>query len=458
MLISEELSKIVGKENVLASKSELYAYGLDATNKNTFNLPDVVVFVETIQQVQEIVKFAYENEIPVVSRGAGTNLCGGCICERGGIVLNFSKMNKILNINSTNMTATVQAGVVVGDLQNEVEKFNLFYPPDPSNLKVSTIGGSIGMSSGGAKTFKYGSTKDYILNLKVVLQDGTLINTGSDTIKNVTGYNLTQLFVGSEGTLGVVVEATLKLIPKPENTNIVLVYFDKVEDAVNMVDVILQNRLTPASLDFLDRNTLQTIEKYYPSGFLDKEAALFIELDGLDIDYQADKLISLCKQNNGSDITCAKTPEDCDKLWLSRRASFAACAKLKPNVVAEDVVVPRDKIKDLICGIKQICDENNLLVCIMGHIGDGNIHPNIPLDLNNSDDVENYKKAKDEIHKLAVSLGGTLSGEHGIGLEKSQYMKFALGDVVLNYMKGIKKLFDEKNIFNPDKIFEKGEI
>ncbi|MBQ9688081.1 glycolate oxidase subunit GlcD, partial [bacterium] len=282
---------------------------------------------------------------------------------------------------------------------------------------------------------------------------GSVINTGFDTSKNSTGYNLTQLFVGSEGTLGVIVEATLKLIPKPEDSCLVLVYFDDVKKASEAVDVILTHRFTPASLDFLDKNTLQTIEKFYPSGFIEKESALFIELDGLDVDYQAERIIELCKQCGGSDIKLARTKAECDKMWTSRRAAFGACAKLKPNVVAEDVIVPREKITELILGIKNICSENNLLVCVMGHIGDGNIHPNIPLDLNDSQDVTNYIKAKEQIHRLAVELGGTLSGEHGIGSEKAKYMSFALDSKTLQYMKGIKNLFDEKNIFNPDKIF-----
>lgn len=258
--------------------------------------------------------------------------------------------------------------------------------------------------------------------------------------------------------MGIIVEATLKLIPKPEKSSLILVYFDSLSELSNMVDILFQNRVNPASLDFLDRNTLKTIEKFYPSGFLDRESALFIEVDGSDIDYQCEKIVKLCTKYGGKDIKYSKTKEECDKMWLSRRASFGACAKLKPNVVAEDVVVPRDKITELVLGIKNICKKNNLTVCLMGHIGDGNIHPNIPLDLKNPDDVKNYSKAKDEIHKLAVDLGGTLSGEHGIGFEKAKYMKFALDDVTFNYMRGIKKLFDEKNIFNPYKMFEKGDV
>lgn len=456
-IIVDRIKKIVSPKNVLTDMEERYVYALDATNKqNIDNLPDVVVFVETIEQIQAITKLAYENNIPIIPRGAGTNLVGACITKQGGIVLNFSKMNKILEINQENLTVLVQPGVVVGKLQEEVEKLGLFYPPDPSNLRVSTIGGSIGLSSGGPRTFKYGTTKDYVISLKVVLANGEIITTGSNTAKNVTGYNLTQLFTGSEGTLGIVVEALLKLIPKPEGSKVILAYFDSIKESVHAVNVILQNKLVPATLDILDNNTLKTIEQFYPSGLLtDKAAALFLEVDGYlpSLQYQQDKIIELCKKCGASEIKYSQTEEEAQRLWTSRRSSFGACAKLKPNVVAEDVVVPREKIADLVDGIKKICDINNLIVCIMGHIGDGNVHPNIPLDLNNDKDVKNYAKAKDEIHQLAIDLGGTLSGEHGIGCEKAKYMTKAIDDVTLEYMRKIKKVFDEKNILNPQKIF-----
>lgn len=456
--IIEQIKQIVSAQNVLTDLEERYVYALDATNKqNIENLPDVVVFVETVEQVQRVVKLAYENQIPIVARGAGTNLVGACIVKKSGIVLNFSKMNKILEINQENLTARVQPGVVVGTLQEDVEKLGLFYPPDPSNLKVSTIGGSIGLSSGGPRTFKYGSTKEYVIDLKVVLADGRIINTGSNTAKNSTGYHLSQLFIGSEGTLGIVVEALLKLIPKPQDSNVMLAYFDKIADAVHAVNVILQNKLMPATLDILDKNTLQTIEKFYPAGLLtDKDAALFIEVDGYttSLKYQQDKVIELCKAAGAAEIQFAQTDEDAQRIWTSRRSSFGACAKLRPNVVAEDIVVPREKIAELVDGVRKICNKNSLIVCIMGHIGDGNIHPNIPLNLSDENDVKNYAKTKDEIHQLAIDLGGTLSGEHGIGCEKSKYMTNAIDGVTLEYMKKIKNVFDEKNILNPQKIFE----
>lgn len=456
--IIEEIKRIVSSNNVLTDMEERYVYALDATNKqNIENLPDVVVFVETVEQVQQILKLAYKNEIPVVPRGAGTNLVGACITKSGGIVLNFSKMNKILEINQENLAARVQPGVVVGDLQSEVEKLGLFYPPDPSNLKVSTVGGSIALSSGGPRTFKYGSTKDYVIDLKIVLADGSIINTGSNTAKNSTGYHLSQLFIGSEGTLGIVVEALVKLIPRPEDSKVILAYFDKISDATHAVNVILQNKLFPATLDIMDQKTLQTTEKFYPAGLLtDKDAALFLEVDGYltSLDYQQEKVIDICRKSGAVEIQCSKTDEDAQRIWTARRSAFGACAKLRPNVVAEDIVVPRENIAALVDGVREICARNNLIVCIMGHVGDGNVHPNIPLDLRDEEDVLNYRKSKDEIHALAIKLGGTLSGEHGIGCEKSKYMADAIDAVTLEYMKKIKLVFDEKNILNPQKIFD----
>lgn len=455
--IIDNLKKIVSSKKVLTDLEERYVYALDATNKqNVETLPDVIVFVETTEQVQAVVKLAYDNNIPLVARGAGTNLVGACITKSGGIVLNFSKMNKIIEINQENLNARVQSGVVIGDLQAEVEKIGLMYPPDPSNLKVSTFGGSIALSSGGPRTFKYGSTKDYIIDLTIVLADGRIIKTGSNTAKNSTGYHLSQLFIGSEGTLGIVVEALVKLIPKPEGSKVILAYFDDIASAAHAVNVILENKLTPATLDIMDKKTLQTIEKFYPAGLLtDKDAALFLEVDGYlnSLEYQQNKIVELCKSAGASDIRFSHNEEEAQKIWTARRSAFGACAKLKPNVVAEDIVVPREKVVDLVKGIKAICEQNHLLVCIMGHIGDGNVHPNIPLDLNNDEDVKNYAKAKDEIHQLAIDLGGTLSGEHGIGCEKSKYLANAIDDVTLEYMKKIKKVFDEKGILNPQKIF-----
>ena len=453
----EKMYGILGRNNVLSDYDELYTYSTDSTNiTNPDEIAQVVVFPAETHQVSEIMKYAYANNIAVVARAAGTNLCGACLPKKGGIVIDFSKMNKILEINKDNLVARVEPGVVIEDFQKEVEKLNLFYPPDPSNLKVSMIGGSIGLSSGGPHTFKYGSTKDYVIGLEIVLADGRVMKTGSLCSKDVTGYNMTQLFVGSEGTLGIVTQAVIRLIPKPEAKRVMLAYFDSLEDTSKTVNEIISNLITPSVIDLLDKNTLQTIESFYPSGLLtDKEAALLIEIDGFksNINSQYEQIMNICKKNKASYIQTAATKEEEDRIWIARRSSFGATAKLAPNVVTEDVVVPRENIVKLVKGIWQICSKYELKTCIMGHIGDGNIHPNIALDLRNPKELNNFKRAKTELFELSLSLNGRLSGEHGIGCEKSYFIDKALDSNNLEYMKQIKKLFDPKNILNPGKIF-----
>ncbi len=453
----EKMYGILGRNNVLSDYDELYTYSTDSTNiTNPDEIAQVVVFPAETHQVSEIMKYAYANNIAVVARAAGTNLCGACLPKKGGIVIDFSKMNKILEINKDNLVARVEPGVVIEDFQKEVEKLNLFYPPDPSNLKVSMIGGSIGLSSGGPHTFKYGSTKDYVIGLEIVLADGRVMKTGSLCSKDVTGYNMTQLFVGSEGTLGIVTQAVIRLIPKPEAKRVMLAYFDSLEDTSKTVNEIISNLITPSVIDLLDKNTLQTIESFYPSGLLtDKEAALLIEIDGFksNINSQYEQIMNICKKNKASYIQTAATKEEEDRIWIARRSSFGATAKLAPNVVTEDVVVPRENIVKLVKGIWQICSKYELKTCIMGHIGDGNIHPNIALDLRNPIELNNFKRAKTELFELSLSLNGRLSGEHGIGCEKSYFIDKALDSNNLEYMKQIKKLFDPKNILNPGKIF-----
>lgn len=449
------LKKIVGSKNIITDKEGVYAYTFDCSHtKCTYNKPVMVVFPENTKQVSDIVKFAAANNLPLIPRGAGTNHAGGCMPLSGGIILHFSRMNKILDINSGDLTCRVQPGVVIGDLQKEVEKYGLYYPPDPSNLAVSTVGGGIALSSGGPRTFKYGSVKDYVIDLEIVTADGTILHTGANTAKNVTGLNLTQLIVGSEGTLAIVTEALMRLIPKPECKNVLLVYFNRLDEAVNTVTSILNHHLVPAVVDIIDKKTINTIEDFMPTGLLcDKEAALLIEIDGdrASLEYQQEKVINLCKDNSAAHIVCAKNQEEQEKIWTSRRSAFAACAKLAPNVITEDVVVPRSKIYELAKGIEHLSEKYDIITLIMGHIGDGNIHPNFALDLRDSDVRIRFEKLKRELFELAASLGGTLSGEHGIGCQKSEYLNLVLSDETLGLMKKIKSVFDPQNIMNPGK-------
>jgi glycolate oxidase len=365
-------------------------------------------------------------------------------------------MNQVLEIDKNNLLCRVQPGLAVEKLQQEVEEAGLYFPPDPSNMKVSTIGGSIAQSSGGPRCFKYGTTKDYVLGLEVVLADGTIINAGGRTVKNVTGYNLTQLFVGSEGTLGIVTEATLKLIPKPETKKVLLAYFDSIDNAANAVTGIISAKIMPATLELIDKYTIETIEKFYPTGLkTDMEASLVIEVDGLKeaVEVQAGQIEDICKSYNACDIRVSRDQKEADDIWFARRSAFGAVAKLGPNVITEDAVVPRDKIPEMVKEIRRISEKYNITACIMGHAGDGNIHPNFSLDLRNKDEAQRFEKAVDELFDAALRLGGTLSGEHGIGMAKSKYMKTALDNRSIELMKSIKQVFDPKGILNPGKIF-----
>ena len=455
--IEEELEKFLPEDSILSSLEECYVYSQDGTNtRKSEKTPDVVIFPETIEEVQQVVKFANIHEIPVTARGAGTNLIGACLPDSGGIVMNFSKMNKIKRINKTDMTAIVQPGVVVGDLQKAVEEIGLFFPPDPSNLRVSTIGGAIAQSAGGPKTFKYGTTKDYVLGLKVVLADGSLMITGSNTIKNATGYPLSQIFIGSEGTLGIVVEATLKLIPKPETSRVMLAYFDSINDATISVNNIIDSKIFPSTIDFMDNNAINTVEKFYPANLAtDKTAALIIEIEGSEnsVIEDSNKLKEVLLKSKASGITISNTKEEYERIWTARRASFAATAKLRPDVVTDDMIVSRSNLPKLVEGINKICQKYQLQTCVIGHVGDGNVHPQIALNLEDKHEYANYIKAKEEMYKLTIELDGTLSGEHGIGSEKKKYIPMAIDKVALEYMKKIKVVFDPKNILNPDKIF-----
>lgn len=457
MLLKDKLDKIktiLKNDNVLATLEERYCYSRDASNmKNDGKIPDLVVFVETIEDVQKILKHANEHEIPVISRGAGTNMVGACICSQGGIVLNFSKMNKILEINQTNMTARVQPGVILGDLKKEVEEIGLFYPPDPSNFKVSTIGGSIAQSSGGAMSFKYGTTKDYVLSLKVVTAEGKLMTLGAETIKDASGYHLGQLIVGSEGTLAIVVEAVLKLIPKPETKRVISAYFSKIEDSVNAVNMIISEHIFPAAIDFMDKNSMISVEDFANCGLkTEHECMLIIELDGFEssMNSQIYKTTQVLDNNNAIGVEISKKEE----IWEARRSSFAASARLAPDVISDDIIVPRENLAEMIKKCNEISKKYNLKMCLVGHVGDGNIHPQIALNLENEEEFKNYVNAKSEMYETALSLNGTISAEHGIGIEKLSYLENTLDKTALEYMKLIKQVFDPKNILNPGKIFK----
>ena len=454
-MFSEFLKKLknICPTNFLSKKEDLYVYAYD-TSQNPDNtiLPLAVVFPKNTKEVSEIAKLCFEYNISIVARAQGTNHCGATRPVNNSIVVHFSRMNKIIEINKINLTAIVEPNVVIGELNKELDKLNLFFPPDPSNLAVSTVGGAVGLCSGGPRTFKYGNTKDYIINLEVVLADGTIIESAKDIAKNVTGYNLTSLFAGSEGTLGLVTKVTLKLLPKPQTRLLTLAYFDTLQQAGKCSNDIINSGLIPSAIDLIDKITLQTTQNFNPCGFLvDKEAMLLIELDGFDecVKYEQKILKEILEKNNAENIIQTKNEKDNEEIWRARRSAFSALTQLKPNVITEDIVVPREHIVDFINKISELSKKYNIITATMGHIADGNIHPNFALNLDF--EADNFEKLKDELFEYALKIGGTLSGEHGIGTHKQKYINLAIEKNALNLMKKIKKLLDSKDILNTGK-------
>ncbi len=454
---TKEIKAFLKNDNILTEKEECYCYAQDASNIIVpREIPDAVVFAETIEDVKKIMKYAYENEIPVISRGAGTNMVGSCSCNREGIILNFSRMNKIIEIDSVNMIARVQPGVVLGELKKAAEKVGLFFPPDPSNYTVSTIGGAISQSSGGALGFKYGTTKDYVLSMKVVTADGRLMTLGADTSKDSAGYHLAQLMVGSEGTLAVIVEATVKLIPKPQSIKAVSAYFDGVEEAMNAVNATISSSIYPAAVDFMDTNAINSVENYTNCNLnTNKACLLLITLDGFEssMELRTDMLCNILRISGATEIKISQSEDEYNSIWNARRSSFAAAARLAPDVVTDDIIVPRKNLAKMANICQNIAAKYGLTMCLIGHAGDGNLHPQIALNLDNDIEFKNCIDARSEMYTEAIKLGGTISAEHGIGLEKKSYLRSVVDDNAIEYMKMIKKVFDPKNILNPGKIF-----
>ena len=457
--IAKELNNIVGKENITTSREDLICYSYDATNQKF--LPDAVVFPKSAEEISLILKLANREAFPVIPRGAGSGFSGGSLPVEGGVVVSLERMNKILKIDTDNLVAIVEPGVVTGDFQEEAEKMGLFYPPDPSSLKFCTIGGNIAECAGGPRAVKYGVTKDYVLGLEVVLPTGEIINTGVQTAKGVVGYDLTKLIVGSEGTLGIVTKAVLKLLPLPEATKTMFAVFSDMRDAANTVSKIISSKIIPSTLEFMDKESIGCVAGYLPpdlSGSI--EAALLIEVDGDKdlIEKEALLIRGICMENSATDVRIAGNRQEAKALWQARRAISPSMAKLKPNKINEDIVVPRSKIPDAIMGTRDIARKYNIIIANFGHAGDGNIHVNVMIDKSNSGEFERGKKAVEEIFRLVLSLGGTISGEHGIGTAKMPYIGMELSPAAIDMMRRIKQVLDPKGVLNPGKIFPKDRV
>jgi len=455
--IIKELTNIVGRDNILTKREDLICYSYDATNQKF--LPDVVVFPRGAEEISLILKMANFEDFPVIPRGAGSGFSGGSLPVEGGVVVSLERMNRILNIDTENLTAVVEPGVVTGEFQAEVESLGLFYPPDPSSLKFCTIGGNVAECAGGPRAVKYGVTKDYVLGLEVVLPTGETINTGAQTLKGVVGYDLTKLFVGSEGTLGIVTKIILKLLPLPATTKTMLAAFPDMKNAARAASSIISSKIIPSTMEFIDKNCVKCVEDYLNIGLpIDTDAILLIETDG-DKDLaekEADAMRKICLDNSAIEVKTAKDKREVKELWKARRAISPSLKKLNPDKINEDIVVPRNKIPDAIAGIQKIAEKYNLTIANFGHAGDGNIHVNVMIDKSNKDELSNAQKAVEEIFKLTLNLGGTISGEHGIGISKMPYIGMELSPAAIDVMKRVKQVFDPKGILNPGKIFPKG--
>ena len=450
--IKNELIKIVGKDRYLDRQEEIFCYAYDAFLVES--LPDAVIFPETTHEVSKILQAASRHKIPVTGRGAGTSLCGASVPIRQGIVLCFSKMDKIIEVNTRDRHIIVQPGVVNADVQKALLPFRFFYPPDPGSMNTSTIGGNIAMNAGGPRCLKYGVTADYILGMEVVLASGKIIRFGSKNIKDVTGYKLSSLFCGSEGTLGVITEATLKVMPIPEAVKTLMVTFDNLDNTAKAVTDIIGSGIIPVAMELMDKLTLNAIEDSANLG-LDRKAegSLLIEIDGVmeACEKEMKKIIEKVKKNGAVNIQTAASELERESLWTARRSAYGVFAKLAPDIITEDVTVPVSKVPLMIHQIMEIADKYGLKAYILAHAGDGNMHPMIPTDKENKDDWEKVEKAFSEIFQAAAKLGGTLSGEHGIGLAKAPYLPFVMNKDTMDFIKTIKQAVDPDLILNPGK-------
>jgi glycolate oxidase len=454
--IIKKLQACVGIENLLTSEEERSCYGFDATGQNF--LPDAVALPDSAEQIAALLRLAGKYHFPVVPRGAGSGTTGGSLPVQGGLVITFSRMNRILEIDADNMIAVVEPGVITGELQSALKKYGLMYPPDPASLAFCTIGGNAAECAGGPSAVKYGVTRDYIIGLEVVLPSGTIMSTGVRTEKGVVGYDLTRLFVGSEGTLAVFSKLILRLLPLPEKKATFLLSFTRLDRATKMVAEILQTGLTPCTLEYMDKTAVQIVRDRIKTGFAPNTAALLlIEFDGTarEVSRQCSQFANFAKTFDDCQLQMATNEQETDNLWLARRSIAPASLALRPHKINEDVVVPRTRIPELVKCTEQLARELDLIILTFGHAGDGNIHVNIMLDKTNQQEYARGLKAKKQLFEIVVKMGGTLSGEHGIGTTKAEFLSMELDRAQLKVMQQIKRLFDPDSILNPGKIFPK---
>jgi glycolate oxidase len=451
----DKLIEVLGREKVSTSLVERKLYSYDATPIPIERaLPSAVVFPTSQEDVQKLVKVCYEEEIPIFPRGAGSGLTGGAVPTlEKGVVVSFERMNRF-QIDVDNATAVVEPGVITYEFQREVERFGLFYPPDPSSFKYSTIGGNIAENAGGPRCLKYGVTREYVLGLTAVIKEGEVIKTGNPVIKDVAGYDITKLFVGSEGTLGLITSAVLKLIPKPKARGTALILFKNLEDVGRVVTRIMTSGIFPSALEFMDRDAIRAVEEFKPVGLpKDVSALLLVEVDGSPQSVKEDiKAVEELAKAMGLEVKVAEDEESAEKLWTARKSLGPALGNLRTGKINEDVVVPRVYLSEAIRDYRKVAEKYGLLMVIFGHIGDGNLHVNLLYDKKNKEEEERAERAVDEIFEITLRYNGSITGEHGVGLTKRKFLEYQFGPVGMEILRGIKKVFDPKNLFNPGKV------
>jgi glycolate oxidase len=454
----EHLQKIFGENHVLTDTADMIAYSYDASHAEV--QPEAVVFATTTEQISQLMQLAYREKIPVTPRGQGSGLSGGSIPLKKGIVLCMDKMNRVVDFDPANRLITVEAGMTTADIDPIVAKANLFYPPDPGSVAFSTIGGNVAENAGGLRGLKYGVTKDYVKMMKVVLPQGNIVILGNKCVKHVAGFNMEGIFVGSEGLLGIMTEVTLALLPIPEHRESALAIFNSLDGAAQAVSAIIAAGVTPSTMEFMDKVTINAIQNFKDCGLpRDGAAVLLIETDGEKNSAVAEmaKVEREVTKNDVREFVRAKSSAERNRLFEGRRVALNALASVRPNLILEDATVMRSKLPDMVRGIIQIAEKYQLQIGIFGHAGDGNLHPTFLLDMQDKDEMSRTEKGVAELFQLAIDLEGTISGEHGIGLEKKPFLQNQIGAEGIRLLQDIKKTFDPLNLLNPGKMFDMPE-
>jgi glycolate oxidase len=452
----QSLQAILSPERVLTLLEDIVPYSFDGTAALK-QRPGAVVFPLTAVEVAECVRLARKCSVPVVTRGSGTGLSGGSVPLDGCLVICLVKMDELIEVDEKNLTLRAQSGVITKEIDDAAAKVGLFYPPDPGSMKISTIGGNVAENSGGLRGLKYGVTRDYVMGIEVVLPDGTLTFLGNKCVKDVAGYSMKDLFIGSEGTLGIITEVILKVLPRPKARKTMLALYDSMEAAAKTISAIIAAKIIPCTLEFLDRVTVQCVEDYAKIGLpTDVEALVLMETDGhpVVVEEEAAQMMELARANGARDVRAAADEAEGAKLAAARRNAFSALARVRPTTILEDVTVPRSELATMVAFIDSVAKKHKLQIGTFGHLGDGNLHPTFLTNERDHEEMHRIEVALEEIVEETIRLGGTVTGEHGVGLAKKAFLKRQLGEGSYELMRSIKQALDPQGLLNPGKIFD----